>query len=109
MDINPASAGHALVIPKYHAPDIYETPDEWVAACMATVARVARAVRQALAPHGLNVVQANGPGAAQSVMHFHVHVLPRQEGDSLTLNWDLRPGDMGEIEAVAAKIRAEIA
>jgi histidine triad (HIT) family protein len=105
MDINPASAGHALVIPKFHADDLYAMPDEALAATARTVRKVAAAVKAAVEPDGLNLIQANGPGAGQSVMHFHIHVLPRRDGDELKINWGPEPGDMDEIEKVAEQIR----
>ncbi len=108
MDINPVNPGHALVIPKFHAADVFATPDEWIAATATTAARVARAVNDILSPYGLNLVQANGPGAQQSVMHFHMHVLPRAKDDRLTMNWNLTPGDTDEIAALAEKISAAL-
>jgi histidine triad (HIT) family protein len=106
MDINPMQQGHALIIPKLHSEDLFTTSDETLAAMMSVTRRVATAVKQALAPDGINIVQANGPGAAQSVFHVHFHVLPRKMGDNATLNWGLHPGDMDEISATAEKIRA---
>lgn len=108
MDINPGNPGHCLAIPKFHSETIFTTPDEWIAATAKTTRRVARAVQATLAPHGMNIVQANGPGAKQSVMHLHVHILPRGKDDGLMLNWDLVPGDMGAIKALAEKIRANL-
>ena len=80
MDIYPANDGHCLVLAKEHYPTLFEISDEAFAAVSRSVSRVARAVNQALSPEGLNLVQANGPGAQQSVKHFHVHVLPRKLG-----------------------------
>ena len=97
MDVNPVAAGHALVIPKFHSKDIHETPAEWVGIAFAGAKRVARAVGKTLEPAGINIVQANGPGAKQSVFHLHVHVIPRSMDDGLTMNWELEPGDMDEI------------
>lgn len=108
MDINPGNPGHVLVVPKTHAANIYEVAVDDMAAAMATVQRVARAVRAALDPYGLNVVQANGPGAAQSVQHVHWHVLPRAEGDELKLNWGLRPGDMDALKSMAGRLAAAL-
>jgi histidine triad (HIT) family protein len=105
MDINPGNEGHALAIPKEHWEDMYAVPSELMAATMRTSKRIAEAVNAALSPYGLNIVQANGKGAAQSVFHFHVHILPRAKGDELKLNWGLRPGDMGVIKAVSDKIK----
>jgi len=108
MDINPGNPGHALVVPKAHSANIYEVPLDDMAAAMATVQKVARAVRATLDPYGLNIVQANGPGAAQSVQHVHWHALPRAEGDELKLNWGLVPGDMDAIGALAERLRAAV-
>ncbi|MDA0996719.1 MAG: HIT family protein [Proteobacteria bacterium] len=108
MDINPVAPGHALVVPKCHTPDIDDAPAEWLGPVMASVSRVAGAVRDELSPDGINVVQANGPGAKQSVFHIHFHVIPRHLGDNLTMNWDLQPGDMGEIGKLAERLRARI-
>ncbi len=108
MDINPASEGHCLVIPKNHTENIFTTPEDTLANMMSTTRRVATAVETALSPDGINVLQANGPGAAQSVFHLHFHVLPRKMGDEMALNWGLHPGDMDEILAVADKIKAAL-
>lgn len=108
MDINPASEGHALVIPKFHSATLMETPDDWLAATISTARRVAAAIDKTMAPAGINLLQANGPGAAQSVLHFHMHVLPRTVGDGLKINWGLKPGDMGAIGALAERIRANL-
>ena len=108
MDINPANEGHCLVIAKPHHPTLYDMPPELLAAVSATAWKVAKAVNAALKPDGLNLVQSNGPGAAQSVPHFHVHVLPRTLGDELKVNWELKPGDRDRIAATAGRIRAHL-
>lgn len=108
MDINPINPGHALIVPKHHAPNIFETPDDWLAAAMVTTRRIARGVETALKPHGMNIVQANGPGAAQSVFHLHIHVVPRAKDDGIKMNWGIRPGNMDEIKAIAEKIKASL-
>lgn len=108
MDINPASEGHALVIPKEHAADVHAVSEAAITATVKTAKKVAAAVDKTLSPDGLNLLQCNGPAAAQSVMHFHMHVLPRKNGDELKLNWGLEPGDMDAIGALAEKIRARL-
>lgn len=105
MDINPFMPGHALVLAKGHYADIFSTPAETLGAVAKMAKRIASAVQKTVEPHGLNIVQANGPGAAQSVLHYHLHVLPRYKGDNAKLNWSLSPGDHEEIRALAAKIR----
>jgi histidine triad (HIT) family protein len=109
MDIFPANDGHCLVLTKEHYPTLFDVTAEAFAAVSGSVYRVARAVNEVLSPVGLNLVQANGPGAHQTVDHFHVHVLPRKLGDQLLLNWAATPGDHATIAAVAEKIRATLA
>ncbi len=108
MDINPASEGHALVIPKEHAPDVHAVSEAAITATVITAKKVAAAVTRTLNPRGLNLLQCNGPAAAQSVLHFHMHVLPRRDGDELKLNWGLEPGDMDAIGELAGRIRANL-
>jgi histidine triad (HIT) family protein len=106
MDINPVHDGHCLVIPKAHYPSVFEIAPEALAAAVRTTARVAKAVNAAVKPDGLNLIQSNGPGAAQSVSHFHLHVLPRRMNDALLINWPLKPGDRAHIGEIAERIRA---
>jgi histidine triad (HIT) family protein len=108
MDINPANPGHCLVIPKHHTENLLEAPEEWLSATVLTTQKVARAVQKTLSPHGMNVLQATGPGAAQSVFHLHLHVIPRGEDDGLAMNWGLNPGDMDAIGALAEEIRGNV-
>lgn len=108
MDINPVQPGHALVVPKHHSKDLFVTPSEWVAKSFTAAKRVAEAVQKTLEPAGINILQANGPGAAQSVFHLHVHVIPRAIEDGLTMNWQLKPGDMDAIGNLAERIRANV-
>lgn len=108
MDINPANEGHALVIPKEHAADVHAVSTQALAATVLTAKKIAGAVERTVNPQGLNLLQANGPAAAQSVHHFHIHVLPRYDNDELKLNWGLEPGDMDAIGALAERIRANL-
>ena len=108
MDINPVHDGHCLVICKAHRPTLFDIEPEAFAAVARAVVKVAAAVNRAIKPDGLNLIQANGPGAAQSVPHFHVHVLPRKLGDDLKVNWTPQPGDRDRIAAIAERIRARL-
>lgn len=108
MDINPANEGHALAIPKNHAPDVFNIAEADIAAVANAARLVAGALAEELDLEGLNLVQANGPAAKQSVMHFHIHILPRTMDDSLHLNWPLNPGDKEAIGALAGHIRARL-
>jgi histidine triad (HIT) family protein len=108
LDINPANPGHALVLSKQHAPTVTTSRDEDLAAVIATARRVAAAIETALKPDGINLLQANGPGAAQSVQHLHLHVVPRRLGDDLKMNWQLVPGDRAALAAMAERLRAAL-
>ncbi len=105
MDINPATRGHALVIPRRHARDLLEIEPDELSATMMAVQRLARRVKERLRPDGLNLINSCGAPAWQTVFHFHVHVIPRYEGDPLRLPWTPAPGDAGEIAAVAEQLR----
>jgi len=106
MDINPANPGHALAVAKGHYATVDAIPPDMLGAVAQTAQRVARAVTKAMNPFGLNLLQANGEGAAQSVPHLHIHVMPRQRNDNLLLNWQAVPGDRAAIEAVYNRIKA---
>jgi|SRR3990172_13277631 len=108
MDINPLNEGHCLVVTRAHAPTIFEAAEADVQAAIMTAKRVAAALRAALEPDGLNLVQANGAAAFQSVPHFHLHLIPRWDGDGKGFDWKLVPGDRARIQATADKIRAAL-
>jgi histidine triad (HIT) family protein len=108
MDINPVNEGHCLVIPKTHYENLFEIPPELFGRLAAAAATIARAVDAELQPGGLNLVQANGAAARQSVFHLHVHVLPRRKGDDLLLNWDPERGDSASIAEIADRLRARL-
>ncbi len=109
MDINPLNDGHTLVIPRSHAATLYEADEADLQAAIATAQRVARAIRASLRPDGLNVLQANGAAAFQSVPHFHLHLVPRFTGDGKGFDWPMVPGDRAGIQAAAEKIRGALA
>ncbi len=108
MDINPVHDGHALVIPKEHSPNLFTVSADALAATASTAQKIASAVNRTLEPDGMNLLQCNGEAAAQSVFHFHLHVLPRKAGDDVPLNWGLKPGNMDEIAALAERIRGNL-
>ena len=107
MDINPATRGHALVIPRAHSVDLHDTPAEDVAATAVAAQRLAERARDRLGADGVNLLNACGTAAWQSVFHFHVHVIPRYADDPLRLPWVPGPGDMDEIAAAAAVLRGD--
>ena len=108
MDINPFNEGHTLAIPKAHFVNLYDVGQEAMAATINAAQKAARAIEKITSPDGINLIQANGPGAAQSVMHFHIHVLPRKFGDEAPINWGLRPGNQSVIAELAEKLMAAI-
>ena len=106
MDINPATDGHALVVPRAHIKDLWEIGEDEAGRLMAATVRVAGQIRKALEPDGLNIMHATGAAAFQTVFHFHLHVVPRWYHDPLKLPWVPRPGDRSKIAEVAGKIVA---
>jgi histidine triad (HIT) family protein len=105
MDINPGTRGHALVIPRDHATDLLEVPEDDLAACAAAAKRLAARQKEALGADGVNLVNSCGSAAWQTVFHFHVHVIPRYEDDPLQLPWVPSPGDMDEIKTTGEQLR----
>lgn len=107
MDINPLSDGHLLILPKTHAATVHDISETDFLAVMSAVHRVARAVKRALGPEGINLMQLNGKAANQMVPHLHVHIVPRWSGDGLSISeWKPVPGDMDKIRATAERIRS---
>lgn len=106
MDINPAARGHLLVIPKVHARDLLDIDPEDLAACAVTAQALAARVADRLGADGVNLLNACGPAAWQTVFHFHIHVIPRWDGDPLRLPWVPGPGDPDEIQATAKELAA---
>ena len=106
MDINPLNSGHCLVLTKTHAATIFDADPVDLQAAIATAKRVATAQKAALQPDGLNLLQANGPAAFQSVPHFHLHLIPRWTNDNRGFDWKLVPGDRAQIMKVGERLRA---
>jgi histidine triad (HIT) family protein len=104
MDINPATRGHLLVVPRAHARDLLEIDDEDLAACASAARRLAQRVKDQLGADGVNLLNSCGAAAWQTVFHFHIHVIPRYEDDPLRLPWTPGPGDPDEIAAAAREL-----
>jgi histidine triad (HIT) family protein len=102
MDINPATRGHLLVIPRDHATDLTDVAPEDLSACMAAARQLAIDAKEKLGADGVNVLNSCGRAAWQTVFHFHVHVIPRYANDPLRLPWLPEPGDRDEIAEAAA-------
>lgn len=108
MDIGQVNPGHTLVTLKAHAEDVFALDDEQAAAIGRACARVARAIRVAFEPQGLSVYQANGSPAGQTVFHYHVHLLPRHDGDGMQLTWPVKNPSRTKLEEYAQRIRAAL-
>jgi histidine triad (HIT) family protein len=107
MDINPATPGHALVVPREHSADLLEIGPEDLTAVILASQRLAKRMKNVLGADGINLINACGAAAWQTVFHFHIHVVPRYVDDPLKLPWIPEPGDSEEIAATAARLRGE--
>jgi histidine triad (HIT) family protein len=107
LDINPATRGHALVVPREHSRDLMDVSDSDLQSTMLAARRLARRMDETLRPDGFNLLNSCRPAAWQTVFHFHVHVVPRYDEDPLELPWKPEPGDPEEIRAVAGELRAD--
>jgi histidine triad (HIT) family protein len=104
MDINPANRGHALVVPREHSADLLSVDRDDLLAVTLAAQRLAARAKERLGADGVNLVNSCGAVAWQSVFHFHIHVIPRYEGDPLRLPWVPAPGDPQEIAAAAQEL-----
>jgi len=107
MDINPATPGHALVVPREHSADLLEIGPEDLTATILAAQRLSKRMKDVLEADGINLINSCGAAAWQTVFHFHIHVVPRYEDDPLKLPWIPEPGDSEEIASVAQRLRGE--
>jgi histidine triad (HIT) family protein len=105
MDINPATRGHALVVPRSHASNLLEVDADDLAATALAAQRLAQRVTERLGADGVNLLNSCGSAAWQTVFHLHIHVIPRYADDPLRLPWIPAAGDSDEIAAAAAELR----
>jgi histidine triad (HIT) family protein len=105
MDINPATRGHALVVPRCHATNLLEVDADDLAATALAAQRLAQRVTERLGADGVNLLNSCGSAAWQTVFHLHIHVIPRYADDPLRLPWIPAAGDSDEIAAAAAELR----
>lgn len=110
LDLGPAADGHALLLPKKHYANLYEMPDELLGKAMILAKRVAGFLQKALPCDGYNIVQNNGEAAGQTVFHFHIHLIPRNEKDGVGVTW--KPGTLTDevrdhILEITKPLRAE--
>lgn len=109
LDVNPAARGHVIILPKNHAANLFELSEEDAAGIMIVAKKIAAAVKKTYKCDGINVLQNNGAAAGQSVFHLHVHVIPRFEGDTDTINIGWKPNDTpSDIAEIAKEIKANL-
>lgn len=87
LDLSPAAKGHALILPKEHADNLFELPEDVACNAMRVAKKVSAILKEKLHADGLNLVQNNGEVAGQTVMHFHLHMIPRYKEDGQKINW----------------------
>ena len=104
LDIAPATRGHALVVPRAHSADLLSVPREDLLAVIIASQRLAQRMKERLVTDGVNLVNSCGAAAWQTVFHFHMHVIPRYEGDPLRLPWIPAQGDSEQIAAAARQL-----
>lgn len=106
LDLSPATKGHALILPKQHMADIFEMSEDCASKIFVLASRIAKAMKSTLGCDGLNIVQNNGSVAGQTVFHFHMHLIPRYNGDGQTIGWVPGTSEADERDAIANQIRA---
>ena len=107
LDIMPRTDGHALVITKEKARDLFDVRPEALAKLMAVVQKLAPVIQEAMGAEGVLIQQFNGAAAGQTVFHLHVHILPRQEGEALKPHAG-KMADPAALAATAEKIRKKL-
>lgn len=106
LDHLPATFGHALVIPKQHCRDLFDISEQSLQSVVAMAQQVAGALRTSCSAAGVNLVHASGLAAHQTVFHFHIHVVPRYDGDSIVVF--PRLADPAHSQAVAQRLRSAL-
>ncbi len=105
LDINPASKGHSLVVPKKHFENFEDVSEQVLKELILSVQRTAKAVKKAVGCSGFNIFVSNGKSAGQVIFHLHFHIVPRFENDSVGLNWNTVSFAEKELEQLALKIK----
>ena len=100
LDMSPATRGHALILPKEHYANIYEMPTELVSEAFALAAKLAKSMTDKLGADGFNIVQNNNEVAGQTVFHFHIHLIPRYEGDGHKIGWNPTSPTSDELDEI---------
>jgi histidine triad (HIT) family protein len=109
MDLGQVNPGHVLVAVKKHAANLFELEVAQAEAIARATVKISNALKKAFEPEGLSVYQANGKAAGQTVFHYHVHLLPRHQGDGMELVWPVKNPPREKLEGYAEKIRKQVA
>ncbi len=107
LDLGPATRGHALILPKEHAANLFELPEETAGKAMILAKKMAARMKEKLNCDGFNVIQNNGEVAGQTVFHFHMHLIPRYENDGQPIQMKSGEATAEELDAVKAQILGE--
>jgi histidine triad (HIT) family protein len=107
LDIGAANRGHALIIPKEHYSDLWDMPEEFVAESMKLARTMTARIKETLNCDGFNLVQNNGYAAGQTVFHYHLHLIPRYEGDERMVSWKPGTPDDSELEEIKKLITGQ--
>ena len=105
LDLAPAAKGHALIVPKEHYANLYELSDELCSKVFVLAKKLAAHMTEVLGCDGFNIAQNNGAAAGQTMFHFHLHLIPRYEGDQAGFSWNTGSADMDELKLLAEKLR----
>lgn len=108
LDLNPASKGHALILSKDHFKDICDVDEDVAAKVLPLAGRVGKAMKQSLGCDGFNILQNNGEAAGQTVFHFHVHIIPRYNGEPAIVGWNPGETTKEELENISFLIKKAI-
>lgn len=100
LDLGPATKGHALIIPKSHAANLFELPEETASKAMVLAKKLGTQMKENLKADGLNLLQNNGEAAGQTVMHFHLHLIPRYENDGQHITGNPQEVTQEELEEI---------
>lgn len=104
LDLGPATRGHALLLPKNHFANLFELDDETAQKAILVAKKIAGKMKDALGADGFNLVQNNGEAAGQTVFHFHMHLIPRYEGDNQHILWKPTEVTQDELEEIRKQI-----
>ena len=107
LDLNPASRGHALLVPKEHFANLFEMDQEHLEKAMVLAQRIGAHMKEKLGCDGLNLVQNNGECAGQTVFHFHMHMIPRYKDDKVGLGWEMGELSDADRDEILAKLKED--